>query len=338
MVKKTDIIRNSGVHKLFKPFYGGIGHAIMFHRILNEGGKFITGGLQVTQGYLDQIINYFVANDIDIVSLDECYRRINSKNKERRFVTFTFDDGYEDNLKLALPVFEKHNVPFSVFVTTGYQERKAILWWYLLEELFIKKDEIEFCYKSQHFCESIRTETDKRRIFARIKEFILESVSLDDYQKRLEAIFIDSGFDLFDYNKEKFMTREQIKELANHSLATIGAHTVHHLSLKGLSNEEEVKKEIRDSVDYLEDLIGQKIEYFAYPYGTEEEASEREYRLAKECGIKMAFTTVRKNISRNQAKSLMSVPRVGINNTMDLTHIDLFMNGLMVFYNKIINI
>src|SRR5690554_1251210 len=105
-MNKTQFIKKTGIQKLFKPFYGGVGHALMFHRVYNDDERLITKGLQVSQEYIEKIINYFIDKKIDIVSLDEMYERITSNKKTKRFVTFTFDDGYVDNLTQALPIFE----------------------------------------------------------------------------------------------------------------------------------------------------------------------------------------------------------------------------------------
>ena len=78
-------------------------------------------------------IEYFISRKIDILSLDDCHARIISGKKEKSFAAFTFDDGYVDNLTLALPVFEHYGVPFTIFLTTGFPDHQIVLWWYLLE-------------------------------------------------------------------------------------------------------------------------------------------------------------------------------------------------------------
>ncbi|SMO50649.1 Polysaccharide deacetylase [Saccharicrinis carchari] len=336
-MNKTKLIFKTGIHKLFKPFYGGMGHAVMLHRVYNEDERLITRGLQVKQDYIENVINYFITKDIDIVSLDEFYERITSKNKTKRFVTFTFDDGYLDNLTHALPVFEKFNAPFSVFVCTGYVDKTAFLWWYLLEEIMLKQDHIQFSFRNKDFVFKTKTNEEKRIAFAKIKTMILECNNLKDYNMLMEHILKNSGLKHYDLNDKLIMTQTQTKKLGDHPLVTLGAHTLHHLALRKLS-EEEVYTEIKGSVERLKEITGKPVEYFAYPYGTSIEAGRREFSIAEKCGLKMAFTTEKKNISRKQSNNLFSIPRVGINPRMELTHLDLYMNGFSVAADTIRNL
>jgi peptidoglycan/xylan/chitin deacetylase (PgdA/CDA1 family) len=45
----------------------------------------------------------------------------------RRLVAITFDDGYRDNLTVALPLLEKFNLPMTLFVTAGFLGREGYL-------------------------------------------------------------------------------------------------------------------------------------------------------------------------------------------------------------------
>jgi len=78
--------------------------------------------------------------------------------------------------------------------------------------------------------------------------------------------FIDSLFTDSCFNTYKIMNNDQLKELSNNNLITIGAHTVNHKNLIELTKNEQFF-EINGSIEYLEQLIGKKIHTFAYPKG-----------------------------------------------------------------------
>ena len=54
----------------------------------------------------------------DLVSLEEAQRRISSPVNDRPTVSITFDDGYSENCRDALPLLLRHKIPFTYFITS----------------------------------------------------------------------------------------------------------------------------------------------------------------------------------------------------------------------------
>lgn len=69
-------------------------------------------------------------------------------------------------------------------------------------------------------------------------------------------------------NRPGFLSEAQIKELSADPLATIGSHGIDHVCYSALSEGEKIRQ-WRESRQILESLTGRKINYFAYPYGSE---------------------------------------------------------------------
>lgn len=57
-----------------------------------------------------------------VVTLDETL-----KSPRRNVVALTFDDGYRDNLTVALPLLEKFQLPMTIFVAAGFLGREPYL-------------------------------------------------------------------------------------------------------------------------------------------------------------------------------------------------------------------
>ena len=68
-------------------------------------------------------------------------------------------------------------------------------------------------------------------------------------------------------NDEKYINEDQIKELSNSGLVSIGSHTVSHSALASL-NSEQIEMELKNSKKYLENLLGKEIQTISYPTGS----------------------------------------------------------------------
>ncbi len=81
-----------------------------------------------------------------------------------------------------------------------------------------------------------------------------------------------------EFGKSNLMDWQQIKELSDDELIEIGSHTLNHYNLN-IIEEEEVRKELEESKDILEERTGKKVVHFAYPKGI---YSEEAYKIMYE--------------------------------------------------------
>src|SRR5450631_1653140 len=129
--------RLSGLHRIAARATRGQGAALMFHNV--RPWRPATPGfapnrlLEITPEFLDETLALVRRVGFDIVSLEEAVRRIGEPSA-RPFVALAFDDGYRDTVEFALPVLERRQAPFTVFVATGFADRSAGMWWLELEE------------------------------------------------------------------------------------------------------------------------------------------------------------------------------------------------------------
>lgn len=83
--------------------------------------------------------------------------------------------------------------------------------------------------------------------------------------------FIDNRLPMWWYPEQRLgLSTDELKALDADPLCTIGAHTVSHPKLDTLSYEEQYK-EIADSKQELEQLLGHPIQHFSFPHGAHDE-------------------------------------------------------------------
>ena len=218
----------------------------MLHSVVDDDAFYPEAMLRCPVGRLDWILRWLKANGFAFVTLDEAIARLDQP-QSAPFAAFTCDDGYADNLTHALPVMERHNTPFTVFVTTGMMTGEIDAWWFGLSRLIATRNSIELADK--RFDCSDRNA--KRRTFRVIESMIHANYALLPEVKRLiEA----NGIDCHALALQEGLSREQLRELAAHPLVTIGGHTTTHIAL-AQATAPEVDKEMRDNRVFLEGIV-----------------------------------------------------------------------------------
>lgn len=312
---------------LFSHRYSGIGSIAMLHRVVSNN-QILCEDIEITTNYLEKTINFFINNNYEIISLDTVYEILMRKHKiNKKFVAFTFDDGYVDTYTLAYPIFKKYNIPFAIYITTSFPDKTAILWWYALKDLVINNKVINFDYNKRNYSYNIETLKQKDKTYPIIKQLILNA---DDKDRNIliQNIFIKNGIDISEYSNKLSLNWDQIKELSKDNMVTIAAHTTNHYNLRKLDHQN-VKKEIMRSKDKLEKITGSKIVHFAFPFGSKNEASNREFDIVRDLGFKTVTTTRCGNIFLNHEKHTNSLPRISISPYIESPHTQLYTNGFI---------
>lgn len=246
------------IHNLSHPELGVV---LMLHRVVDSRSRIAANrDLEITADFLEKTILEYRQKGYIFVNLDEVADIIEKGNTKHRFVCFTFDDGYRDNYEIAYPIFKKYNIPFTIYVTTDFYEQKALLWWYVLEDLCV---------------------TDEEFLAYREKIFNLKT---DQIESAFKEWFPGRNYSFADMVNKMSLTVAQIRELSDSGLCCIGSHTVTHPRLDKLTPEEQ-KYEISTSKHKLETVVGKQVEHFAFPYGYYNAAT---VPIVAECGYKTA--------------------------------------------------
>lgn len=313
----------------FKPIYGGIGHILMFHRVCSPIPKRIPAGsrLEIPPEKLEEVIIFFKQKGYTFISMEELYQNLLSPHPAKKFVAFTFDDGYLDNFTVAYPILKQRNIPFTIYIATSFPDRSAQLWWYAIEDLIFTHPQLEIDMGSgKHAFDC--TNPSGRLAAAIFIRRTLKNASPSTLDPLLTSIFSSHGIDVSDLVKEHAMSWRHIEQLNADPLVTIGAHTVDHFVLNRL-NTAEVRYQVEASRCILSTHLHCSIDHFAYPYGSRNEAGVREFDIIKELGFKTAVTSNFANIFPAHRNSLVCLPRLDIPLVSERGMLELAVNGLI---------
>lgn len=156
-------------------------------------------------------------------------------------------------------------------------DRKAILWWYALENLILGNNKIILSTGKTYLCDTIEK---KERSFLEIRDEILH-LDQKDLSNELHRLFSNYIIDWHSLCEELCLNWSEVKELANEPLVTLGAHTQDHHNLVELATSDDVKEDIIAGYRRIKEEIGVELSVFAYPFGL---AKEREIEILSELG------------------------------------------------------
>ncbi|MBY0540898.1 MAG: polysaccharide deacetylase family protein [Campylobacterales bacterium] len=114
-------------------------------------------------------------------------------------------------------------------------------------------------------------------------------------------------------NSEKMLNDEQIKIMIKSGLIEIGSHTLDHVNLPKLSNEEK-HTQIKESKEKIEDNFSIKCNSFAYPFGFFDQNS---VKIVEEVAYFNATTTVNGVFDKSKYSNF-EIPRIIISGRQGL--------------------
>lgn len=268
--------------------------------------------LEITPQFLDAVLTRLKRDGYQFVPLADVPALLaENDSKAAPFAAFTLDDGYRNNLVYALPIFERHEAPFTVFVAKGLAERTHTIWWETLTRLLRKEERLSFDFGRGHETIDLEAPLAKSRAFARFASYLHgtdESVAVEAIDAAARAHELDPA-DIVD---DLVMSPSEFNLLEASPLASLGAHTVSHRAMARLSDRD-AGDEMQASADYVEAIIGKRPQSFAYPYGTREAVTRRQAEIARDFGFSLAVTTQPGVVTQRSLETVTYLPRLSLN-------------------------
>jgi peptidoglycan/xylan/chitin deacetylase (PgdA/CDA1 family) len=244
--------------------------------------------------------NYTITTLHNVVSL--IYNNIRTGSP---VFALTFDDNYREFFTNVFPICSKYNVPFTVFVATDpLQKRQPLFVDTVIHAIhYTKRPTLDL---TKHGLGVYSLTTQKQKTYA-IQSINTRAKMVDRTQKQELVQEIYRQLKANNNSLDKALLTWNHLVLMQKAGVTIGAHTLSHPCLTFLS-EQEVKTEISRSKTILEETLSTQIDFFAYPYGTEESYNDNIVKNVEKAGYIAAFTL--ENGKSNQ--TLYTIERVNI--------------------------
>ncbi len=261
--------------------------------------------LAVSPGHVDEQFEV-LRRQTHPFTLVELTRRVRADKLPPRAVVITFDDGYADNLYQARPLLDRHELPATVFVASGYLDQQAEFWWDDLERCVLCPSQLPARLELRLANQTIAWELDledlpadsaaawhlgqgprsaRQLLLDRLYQALqpLDTEQRNDALRQLQAW---SGVGTGVRPDHRPLNLSELQAFPA-GLVEIGAHSVGHPALAALSREQQ-QAEIRGSKTALEAVLGSPVESFAYPHGSH---SAETVNLVRQAGFIQACSS-----------------------------------------------
>jgi peptidoglycan/xylan/chitin deacetylase (PgdA/CDA1 family) len=226
-----------------------------YHRVLPEeelARQYVQPGMYVRSDTFEAQMG-FIREQFDVLSLADALAvwRGGELDAGRCYCVVTFDDGWIDNYRYAYPVLRRLGIPATIFLATGFVGTDR---WYWPERL---------TYLRRHGAtvpgdREGRDDQDVEDLIERWKARSWVSIEAE-----LEESMRKAGIAM---PRERVVVNwDEVAEMSEHGIS-FGSHSVNH-ALLTVERTDDVRSELRTSLERLEQARINHLPVFAYPNG-----------------------------------------------------------------------
>jgi peptidoglycan/xylan/chitin deacetylase (PgdA/CDA1 family) len=267
-----------------------------------------------------------IARNYHCVSTSQLLADMHRGRLQPYSVVVTFDDGFANNLHVALPVLKRYGVPATFFLTAGTIGSQLLLWSEKLELILEMAQLPDVTHRGLQL--SLQDPPAKSRSYRAVvgvcKTLAREEVSpyLESLAQALgvpeEAMRTHPQWDQY-----RMLSWEEVAILQQSELVEFGAHTVTHSVLSRLSKER-AWEEIAGSKQMLEKHL-KSVAYFAYPHGGTADFNPEHRQMAIDAGYAAVFTA--ESACVRHTTDVFAMPRLGVGGEMALDQFEYALHG-----------
>jgi peptidoglycan/xylan/chitin deacetylase (PgdA/CDA1 family) len=255
----------------------------IYHRVLPNKDPLFPG--EVDSAEFDQDLRRIGAM-FNVIPLLDAVRHSAAGTLPPRAACITFDDGYADNAEVALPVLQRHQLPATFFIATGFLNGGR-MWNDSVIEMVRRAPDGSLDFSAfglgVHPVGSVPQRQAAINAMIGQLKYLPMNERLDMVIRLVDAVGIALPTNLM-------MTTSQVLQLHTAGMG-IGAHTVNHPILSSIDLVT-ARAEISQGKRALEEMIGERVPLFAYPNGKPNADYRAEHvALVKDLGFEGAVST-----------------------------------------------
>jgi peptidoglycan/xylan/chitin deacetylase (PgdA/CDA1 family) len=270
----------------------GRGLSILMYHAVVEGRPPLDDWCFVPVDAFEAQMRWLAGAPVDVRPLDEAVADLLAGRLSRPTVALTFDDGYRNNVSVALPILERYRLPATVFLATDFIGSRRALWPSRLMAALMatENDALDWDRARYDLTGEAGRAAASRALQAWIKAHCPDDpaggvAEIETLLGRPVDPEMPAG------SPFRMMDRDDVDTAQRSGLISLAAHSRSHPILSAL-DDRRLEAEIDGSIRAVESLTGAPCRMFAYPNGRPEDFDARAVALLKARGVAVAVTTV----------------------------------------------
>jgi hypothetical protein len=264
---------------------------------------------------LEEFLASCAAAEVDIVPLDEARRRLLLGAGAPHFISITIDGALRGLLTGAAPVLRKYRVPYTVFISPVQHDEKLLPWWLALEALVHRTPRLSLAVRGQVFRASCHRAEEKAEALDNLIPLLMAHPEAA-VRRSIQAVCDADGIDLDAIAAETLLSWDEIRELAQDPLVTIGqlASECHGA---GASAYDSVRESLRRDRARLGEAAAKGIRHIGFSAGWSGLVEDRDLEIVSALGFSSASLPEGGVAIGGGASRCAVLPRICLNNSPD---------------------
>jgi peptidoglycan/xylan/chitin deacetylase (PgdA/CDA1 family) len=227
------------------------------------------GGLYLSPDRFRERLHFLKVSQANVLNLDEGLERLRSRSLPPRSVVITFDDGFHDFYRRALPILREFNYPSTVYVSTYYSKYRLPIFNLILDYILWKSKRPQADLSVIELGKSlpIRNEAERAQVVQWIVRWA-DTANLSTQEKNDFAAEFAANVQI-DY---ELLVRDRLLQIMSPDEISVAAsagvqielHTHRHRTPRDCGL---FQREIRDNRACIREFTGRDPMHFCYPSG-----------------------------------------------------------------------